>query len=213
MESDAIKNLVLVLVPMILSLSVHEYAHALVARRLGDRTAERAGRLTLNPMAHVDPFGSLLLPALLVLSGGGFLFGWARPVPFDPKGFREGVSPRMGIMATAAAGPASNLLMAVCSALVLNVVMGGVSAAEPVTVLLAQMVFINVILALFNMIPVPPLDGSKVLHMLFPGPVGRLYGNLQRNPLMGTAVFLGVILLAGRIVGPPSQMLVQALLQ
>jgi Zn-dependent protease len=208
---DTVQQLVLVLVPMVLSLTVHEFAHAAVARSLGDRTAERQGRLTLNPMSHIDPFGSLLLPALLVIGGGGFLFGWARPVPYDPGGFRAGVNPRLGIMATAAAGPASNLVLAVLAAMVLGLT-GGVSAEAPLSILLAQMVWLNVILALFNLIPVPPLDGSKVLQMAFPRPVGRLFARIQRNPMIGMLVFLGVVLLAGRLVGPPSVMLVQALI-
>ncbi|GMV43592.1 MAG: site-2 protease family protein [Myxococcales bacterium] len=212
MEPNPVQDLVLVLVPMILSLTVHEFAHAATARALGDRTAESQGRLTLNPVSHIDPFGTLLLPAILVLSGSGFFFGWARPVPYDPRGFRASVGARLGTLLTAAAGPASNLVLAVLAALVLNIALGGVASTSPAAGLLVRMVFINVILALFNLIPMPPLDGSKVLHSLFPGPVGRVYARLQQNPLVGMGVFLMVVLLAGRIIGPPTMMLVRALI-
>lgn len=211
MTSNPVQELVLVLVPMILSLTVHEFAHAAAARALGDRTAERQGRLTLNPISHIDPFGTLLLPALLVLGGGGFFFGWARPVPYDPGGFRR-VSARLGTLLTAAAGPASNLLLAMVAAALLHAVVAPGSEQTPVVDLLLRMVVINVILALFNMIPMPPLDGSKVLLMTFPRPVGRLYARLQQNPLVGMGVFLAVVLLAGRVIGPPSMAIVRALI-
>lgn len=212
MEPNPVKDLILVLVPMILSLSVHEFAHAATARALGDRTAERAGRLTLNPISHIDPFGTLILPAILVLGGGGFFFGWARPVPYDPREFRDTVSPRLGTLLTAAAGPVSNLVLAGASALLLNVAFGGIGSTAPVAGLLVRMVVINVILALFNLIPMPPLDGSKVLISLFPRPVGRIYARLQQNRLIGMGVFLAVVLLAGRAIGPPTMVLVRALI-
>lgn len=211
MSSNPVQELVLVLVPMILSLTVHEFAHAATARALGDTTAERQGRLTLNPISHIDPFGTLLLPALLVLGGGGFFFGWARPVPYDPAGFRR-VGPRLGTLLTAAAGPASNMLLAVIAAAVLRVALDPTGNNSPVVDLLLRMVVINVILALFNMIPMPPLDGSKVLLMTFPRPVGRFYARLQQNPLIGMGVFLAVVLLAGRVIGPPTMAIVRALI-
>jgi len=156
----------LTLIPLWLSLSVHEWAHAWMARRLGDDTAERLGRLTLNPLAHVDPVGTLLLPML------GVPFGWAKPVPVQPHRFHTRISMRTGMMLTAAAGPIANLcLAAVCIVFLAvlarfrpEVVVPGQAPA----VLLQTMIFLNVVLAAFNALPIPPLDGSRVADALVP---------------------------------------------
>jgi Zn-dependent protease len=155
---------VIVLVPVVLSLSVHEFAHAWCAFRLGDDTAARQGRLTLNPLEHLDPVG-LLLPLL------GVPFGWARPVPVDPSRMR-GVSLEAGIVLTAAAGPLSNLLLAIGATLAMGgwarLDPGAALAAGPLWQLLEWLVLVNLVLAVFNLIPVPPLDGSRLVDGLCP---------------------------------------------
>jgi Zn-dependent protease len=172
--------LALTLVPMILSLSVHECAHAFSAYLLGDKTARDAGRLTLNPAVHIDPLGTLFFPTLnVLLSGVGFL-GWARPTPFRPDQMRRGVNRRLGGALVSAAGPLSNLLLAVLS-LALIVTLGrvfhvsmqrteeftGPESYSPVGMLLLQMFRINVGLFVFNLLPFPPLDGHYLLPPLF----------------------------------------------
>jgi len=162
------------IVVLIFSVVVHEVAHAWQARREGDDTAEKLGRITLNPLPHLDPMGSFLVPLALHFSGSGFLFGWARPVPVNPANYRD---PVWGDIRVSLAGIVSNLILAVLAtgatvgALKLELAfgpLGGVSEA------LRQMsiygILINLVLAVFNLIPIPPLDGSHVLfHMLPPG--------------------------------------------
>jgi Zn-dependent protease len=157
---------VLTLVPLLLSLGVHEWAHAATAFALGDPTAEEQGRRTLNPLAHVDPIGTLLLPLL------GVPFGWAKPVPVDPTRFRENVPMRRGMLLTAAAGPLSNLVLAcLCGAAMALVTQRapGLWAARPaVAFLLTDLLVVNVALAIFNVLPVPPLDGGRIVESLVP---------------------------------------------
>jgi Zn-dependent protease len=153
------------LIPLILSLSVHEWAHAWAAWRLGDDTARLLGRMTLNPLAHVDPLGTIVLPLL------GVPFGWARPVPVNPLRFR-GVSMPMGMMLTAAAGPISNIVLAAGAIALLAIAAhlppDKIPAAAPITQLLEMLVVMNVVLAVFNLIPVPPLDGSRIVAAFVP---------------------------------------------
>lgn len=155
-------RIVLMLVPMILSLTFHEFAHARVARWLGDDTAERQGRLTLNPLAHVDLFGTLLIPIVGAMTGVP-LIGWAKPVPVNPARFKRGVNPWRGYGLVAAAGPFSNLLLALISAAI--IAFGGVAiwTNRGVMELLGAMLFMNVGLFVFNLLPLPPLDGSRLL--------------------------------------------------
>lgn len=152
-------------VPLLLSLTVHEWAHAWSAYRLGDVTAEREGRLTLNPLAHMDPIGTLLLPLLMPI-------GWAKPVPVNIGGFHPQVGPRTGVLLVAAAGPISNLVIAMLSIAVLLTMASclGDTASIPLALysLLDTCIWLNVLLAFFNMIPVPPLDGSRIVDALMP---------------------------------------------
>jgi Zn-dependent protease len=149
-------------VPFVLALAVHEWAHARVALQLGDDTAARLGRLTLNPLAHLDPLG-IVLPLL------GVPFGWAKPVPVEPTRFRPEVSMSTGLLLTAAAGPLSNLALAVACALPLRVAdVAGAALPSAVDRLLTASIAINLALALFNLIPVPPLDGSRIVDGLLP---------------------------------------------
>jgi Zn-dependent protease len=162
-------DLVMYLVPMILSLSVHEYAHAWVAFRLGDDTAARNGRLTLNPLSHMDPFGTLLVPGMNVLLGGFALIGWAKPVPVNPVRFNRKVTMHGGMILTAIAGPLSNLLLAVLAigtaALLIRFAPELLVGDKPTGLakLLQAMFILNIGLFIFNLLPLPPLDGSRLL--------------------------------------------------
>ena len=160
------------LITLILSLSVHEYAHAWSAWRLGDDTASRAGRLTLNPLAHIDLVGTLLIPIARMFLPGVPLFGWAKPVPVNPARFRRGVSMPTGMLLTSLAGPLSNLLLAILStvalALLYRFTPGGLQGDSSASALLQLMMQLNVSLAIFNLIPIPPLDGSRIVEWLLP---------------------------------------------
>jgi Zn-dependent protease len=175
--AETARALAFVLIPMILSLSVHECAHAWSAYLLGDRTAKDAGRLTLNPQAHIDPWGTLFIPAMSVLVGGVSFLGWARPTPFQASRFREGVNGRLGTVLVSLAGPLSNVVLALGSLSILavlgkmnfplyTVVQDGeafVARRGSIDVLLLRMYELNLGLAFFNLLPIPPLDGYKLL--------------------------------------------------
>jgi Zn-dependent protease len=178
----------LVLIPVLLSLGVHEWAHAWTATMLGDDTAEKSGRLTLNPLAHIDPLGTLLLPLI------GIPFGWARPVPVEPTRFRPGVRMGVGLLLTAVAGPLSNLLLAlVATSLVALTSRGPWQLHYPgVELLLRQGVIVNLSLAVFNILPIPPLDGSRVVEGLIPFEWRRYWDPVTR---LGGWLLLGVLLL------------------
>jgi len=180
---------VILLIPLWLSLSVHEWAHAWTARQLGDDTAERLGRLTLNPLAHVDPVGTLLLPLV------GVPFGWAKPVPVQPHRFHTRLSMGTGLMLTAAAGPISNLVLAAASlAFLAALVRFQPTAVEPGTAaraLLETLIYLNVLLALFNVLPIPPLDGSRVADALVPRALRPAWeGFCRLGPLALAAVIV-----------------------
>ena len=149
---------------LLFSLSVHESAHAWTAERCGDPTGRYLGRVTLNPLVHMDFIGTLVLPLIMLMTGPGFLFGWAKPVPFNPGNLNDIRSDPVKI---ALAGPASNLLIAIVAVLVTKVVIMAAppEAAEMILPLMLPLILINIILMLFNMIPVPPLDGHYILRM------------------------------------------------
>jgi Zn-dependent protease len=209
---DIAARVVFTLVPMILSLTVHEFAHAWSAKRLGDDTAERLGRLTLNPVAHVDPIGTLLLPIILLVWAGGFMFGWAKPVPVNPVRFTRKLSMRTGMLLVSAAGPISNIVLAVSSTAILAASLHVESLAAPavVTDLLARMITINIALALFNLIPVSPLDGQKVLLGLLSGDAATAYERFSYQ--YGSWLLMGVMIFGGRIIAGPFQFVLQGLL-
>ena len=154
------------LIPLILSLTVHEWAHAWTALKLGDDTASRLGRVTLDPFVHLDPLGTFVLPLL------GVPFGWAKPVPISPGRFRRDVSLRSGLFLTAAAGPASNMCIAIgsaiCLAVVARIAPESIVGPRSFRPLFEQVIGLNVLLAFFNLIPVPPLDGSRILDTVVP---------------------------------------------
>ncbi|MBI2278568.1 MAG: site-2 protease family protein [Candidatus Brennerbacteria bacterium] len=165
---------------LIFSVVIHEVSHGAIAERLGDPTARLAGRLTLNPLKHLDLFGSVILPLMLSLLPGGVVFGWAKPVPYDPRNLKRPV--RDGAL-VAAAGPVSNLLLALVFGLLFRFFSSGEgmnAVGELFPSLIAQVVVVNVWLAIFNLMPIPPLDGSKVLFWLLPQSAYELRAFLER---------------------------------
>lgn len=189
---------------MIMSLTLHEYAHALVARWLGDKTAEEEGRVTLNPVSHIDPIGTLLLPLMLVASGAGVGFGWAKPVPYNPTRFDKRWNMRHGSTLVAVAGPLTNFLFAAVAVVALGLLMRfGVvtNAPNPWRALVLQLVLVNISLGFFNLLPVPPLDGSKVLWGLLSPKLGDRYASLMQQA--GTFAFIAVVFLGGALIREP----------
>ena len=150
---------------ILMAITVHEFSHGFVAYLQGDMTARDQGRLTLNPIAHIDLVGTILIPGLLILTGSPFLVGWAKPVPFNPHHLKSG---RFGAFLVGLAGPLSNLLMFVASGLLLKVFFPLFPATNFLIAFLAQLLVTNLILGIFNLIPVAPLDGSKILFNLLP---------------------------------------------
>ena len=201
----ALGQALLVLIPMILSLTVHEFAHAWAARGLGDDTAEQMGRFNLNPLSHIDPVGTVLLPLVFLMagsmSGGARLpfFGWARPVPYDPRRFRRAVSVRWGTTWVAAAGPLSNLVLAIASAMLLALGLRGVlplpAAGQHLCI---QMVQINVALFVFNLLPIAPLDGQKVVSGFLSPSLAWHYERF--NQQYGTFLLIGIIFIGRGII-------------
>ena len=167
--------MVIQLAVLFASIIIHEVAHGYVAWRLGDPTARYANRITRNPLAHIDLFGSILLPLILVLTHSPVLLGWAKPVPFNPAYFRD---PKKGIMMVGAAGPLTNLTLAAAAAVVFRVL-----APDPpgmAAFALSTACAVNVVLAIFNLVPIPPLDGSRVLLGILPPELQRFYFTLER---------------------------------
>ncbi|HET8581391.1 MAG TPA: site-2 protease family protein [Candidatus Paceibacterota bacterium] len=183
--------LLISLLILIFSIILHEIAHGAMANWLGDPTARLQGRLTLNPIPHIDPFGSVILPALLVFSHSGFLFGWAKPVPYNPYNLRRGGRFAEGLVALA--GPATNLLLALIAAATVRVLAAFGAAPDTLSLAFYALV-INVMLAIFNCIPIPPLDGSKILDIFLPAPLRLSYDRframLERNPFAGLALVI-----------------------
>lgn len=184
---------------MLLAITLHEAAHGFVAWRLGDDTAYRLGRVSANPLRHIDPVGTILIPGMLFLSGSPFLFGYAKPVPVQ---FRNLRNPRRDSILVAAAGPAANLVIALASAVLINLALALPDQARAWTGnTLINSMSLNIALAVFNLIPIPPLDGSRVLLGLLPRPLAEVYGRLFR---FGLLLVLGLILLPpliGRSLG------------
>lgn len=162
---------------LLFSVIVHEVMHGLVALKFGDHTAERAGRLTLNPIPHIDLFGTILLPALLILTGSPLLFGWAKPVPVNPLNFS---SLRKGELFVAAAGILANFTLAITAAIIFHI-LNALPQTFPALIgsLLRFTVLINLVLGIFNLFPIPPLDGSKVLMSQLPLHLAKAYQRIE----------------------------------
>jgi Zn-dependent protease len=186
-------------IPILIAITFHEAAHAYAAWRLGDDTALRAGRVTFNPLKHVDAFGTIVVPALLLVAGSPFLFGWAKPVPVA---FNRLTRPRRDMALVAVAGPLTNVMLAFASAMLLHLVW---FAPEPTSRWLVQTLYqslvLNLVLAIFNMLPIPPLDGSRILLSVMPGVLARPYAKLERFGLLILLGFVFLVPMAARQLG------------
>lgn len=175
----------------VVSITSHEAAHGFVADRLGDPTARLQGRLTLNPIPHIDPFFTILLPLFLILSGSGFIFGGAKPVPVDVSRLRR---PRRDWALVGAAGPATNLFIALLLTVLLSISTHlGLAVANSMLIqILAVGIFLNALLAVFNLVPIPPLDGSRVVQYFLSGQSLALYRQMEQ---FGLLIILALVLL------------------
>lgn len=202
---STVQLVAVLLIPVLFAIVLHEVAHGWAAKMLGDPTADRLGRLTLNPIKHIDPFGTILVPGMLILLGTGFLFGWAKPVPVTWENLRR---PKRDMALVALAGPAANLVMAVFWALM--AVLGGALpasyawAGEPLVYMGLGGVLANVLLMVFNLLPLPPLDGGRVAVGLLPGPWAW---RLSRVEPYGFYILIGLMLLGvlGTVVWPVAE--------
>jgi Zn-dependent protease len=220
MDLELLNNIVLLVIPVIVAITFHEAAHGYVALHFGDSTAKDEGRVTLNPLKHIDPFGTVLLPAVLYFTAG-FLFGYAKPVPVKFGNLRN---PRWDMIWVAIAGPAMNITLAVISAILLRIALTqGQTSESPFVQVLMSSVYLNAILAVFNMLPLPPLDGSKVLAPFLPIQLARPYLALERfgMVILLLLVFIFPLLaqrsgidfdVLGLLVLDPAQAVVRAIL-
>lgn len=177
-------NFIFAIVILIFSVILHEVAHGYAAELLGDPTARLQGRLTLNPIAHIDPFGTLILPAISYLFGG-FIIGWAKPVPFNPYNLSN---QRWGEAIVAGAGPATNIIIALIFGLILR--FDSAHFSTTTVAIMTTIVFINLVLAVFNLVPLPPLDGSKILFSVAPNKLADLRRFMERYGLLIVLIFV-----------------------
>ena len=201
-ELTLVQRIVVWILPVIFAVTVHETAHGWAAKHYGDNTAFLQGRLTLNPLKHIDPFGTIILPVLMLISFNGLIFGWAKPVPVDGRNFKN---PKRAMMMVALAGPASNLLMAVAWALLsrLGVLLHAFEfMALPLIYSGVAGISINLVLALVNLLPIPPLDGSRVLSGLLPDYWAWQFNRLERYGFIILLILLGTNALSSVLAYP-----------
>lgn len=193
MTSQAGLETIAFLIALMLAITFHEAAHGFIARMFGDYTATRLGRVSLNPLKHIDLFGTIILPGFMLLSGAPFLFGYAKPVPVN---FSSLNPKRLGAMLVAAAGPGMNFLLAWISALLLHVNMGVDSLGNEI---LVNSIRFNIVLAIFNMLPIPPLDGGRVAISLLPRAFSHQFAKLEP---FGFLILLGLLILPDLVLQP-----------
>jgi len=187
------------LLPVLIAVTFHEAAHGFVARFLGDETASRLGRVSLNPLRHIDPFGTIVLPGLLLLARSPFLFGYAKPVPVNFRALRH---PRNGMVLVAAAGPVMNIVLAIVAALSFHLVVYlPVIAGQWVALNLKNALIINIVLAVFNLFPLPPLDGGRIVVGLLPNIFANSIARLEPYGMMILIGLLIVLPLLGSQLG------------
>lgn len=200
----------MIYIPMLLALCVHEFSHALMAKWRGDNTAERLGRLTLNPTAHMDPMGTVVLPLSLMAFNVPIFFGWAKPVPFDPRNLSN---PRVDAFWIALAGPLSNVILALLGTVLLAVTVRFLSLPidpQSLQTFIVYFIMINLFLAIFNMIPVHPLDGGKVLARFLPA---RWNDFMEENQQTISIILMVAILMGGaRFLAGPVQVVASVLI-
>ncbi|MFC1580032.1 site-2 protease family protein [Thermodesulfobacteriota bacterium] len=206
MSLDTLLRVLVWAVPVLFSIIVHEVSHGWVAHRLGDDTAKRMGRLTLNPIPHLDPVGTVILPLILIIAGGP-VFGWAKPVPFNPYNFNRNVNPKSGAMWVALAGPCSNLIIAFISSFLLVATLKYFAGLPDIlffsiTQFAKALFIINLFLAALNLIPIPPLDGSKVLMRFLPDRYAPYFLQLERYGFIILILLLATGALSNLITVP-----------
>ena len=183
------QTLLIYIIPLLFAITLHEAAHGWVASKLGDHTARMMGRVTLNPSKHIDPIGTIAIPLVLLLSSSGFIFGWAKPVPINFNALRNG---KNGMIWVALAGPGANIVMAICWLFVMII-----AIKMNITVLIEMGrvgILVNCVLAVFNLLPIPPLDGSRVISALLPNRLAYQYNQLEQY---GLYILLGLMFLGG----------------
>jgi Zn-dependent protease len=201
-ELNFVQQLAVWALPVLFAITVHEVAHGWVARRLGDPTAMMLGRLTLNPLKHIDPMGTVIIPILLMWAGG-VIFGWAKPVPVTMENLKH---PKRDMALVAMAGPGSNLLMAVIWAILMKLALilpaTLATLSLPLTYMAGAGVTVNTMLLILNLIPVPPLDGSRIVAGILPDKMAWRYGRLESY---GLIILLALMVsgVLGKLVGPP----------
>ena len=183
------QTLLIYIIPLLFAITLHEAAHGWVASKLGDHTARMMGRVTLDPTKHIDPIGTIAIPLVLLLSSSRFIFGWAKPVPINFNALRNG---KNGMIWVALAGPGANIVMAICWLFVMII-----AIKMNITVLIEMGrigILVNCVLAVFNLLPIPPLDGSRVISALLPNRLAYQYNQLEQY---GLYILLGLMFLGG----------------
>ena len=201
-ELNLIQEVAVWALPVLFAITMHEVAHGWVAKQLGDPTAMMLGRLTLNPLKHIDPVGTILVPLILIMAGG-VIFGWAKPVPVTAENLHH---PKRDMALVAAAGPTANLIMALLWALIMKLALmlpgGLMGLALPLTYMAGAGITINVLLMVLNLLPVPPLDGSRVVAGFLPDPLAWKFSRIEQYGLIILLVLM-VTGILGKIMWPP----------